>query len=187
MSGEESRTKGKLFEHQVARFLEEQGWTSMLGRRFSGKIALRPHDCDIFARKRSWGWSLVVVVCLLLVGAGLASLFPAELPVELQELLTPWGIAAGFVLWLPASSRTTKYVWIECKNLQQSIKRDLVMKLKDQFQDAIKARGTWECWLVSTSRFDEDAVAHAMAHGVRCYQAVEPDGHGMRLRRVDTV
>lgn len=51
MSGEDSRTKGKLFEQQVARFLEKHGWTPTLGRPFEGRVATRPHDCDIFAKK----------------------------------------------------------------------------------------------------------------------------------------
>ena len=189
MSGEESRTKGKLFEQQVARFLEKRGWTPTLGRHFDGKIAVRKHDCDIFARKRSVGWSLVAIVCLLLVGAGIAHWLNL-LPVELQELfsreVTPWGIVVGLMLGPLATKKSTKYVWIECKNLQQSIKRDLIMKLKDQFRDAAKMRGTWECWLVSTSRFDEDAIAHAKAHKVTCYQVVEPGGRNMALHRVDS-
>ena len=71
------------------------------------------------------------------------------------------------------------------QDLQQSIKRDLIMKLKDQFKDSrAPLVGSWECWLVSTSRFDEDAVAHAKAHGVRCYQAVGAGERGMALHEV---
>ena len=186
MSGDLSRNKGKLFEHQVARFLEERGWKATLGRHFDGCIALRKHDCDIFIERRSVGWTIVLVACFLLVGAGLASLFQAELPVEIQGF--PIWVAAppGFLLCLIATKLSTRYAWIECKDLQQSVKRDLIMKLKDQFRDAIKARGVWECWLVSTSRFDEDAIAHAKAHKVTCYQVVEPGGRNMALHRVDS-
>jgi hypothetical protein len=185
MSGEESRSKGKLLEHQVAAFMRERGWKPILGRPFSGKIALRKHDCDIFARKRNWGWSFLMVLCFALFGVWLFCWFEL-LPLELPQEVAPGGILAGVVLGPFALTRSTKYVWVECKCLQQSIKRDLIMKLKDQFRDAVKEVGPWECWLVSTSRFDEDAVAHARAHGVRCFQVVEPGGRNMALHRVDS-
>ena len=193
MTGEDSRSKGKLFEHQVAAFMTKRGWQPTLGRHFPGRIAVRKHDCDIFAKRRSIGWSLTASVCFLLVVAG-AAYWSGWLSARLQEDDVPtgfltslnWLAPLGFLLGSLAAKRSTKYVWVECKNLQQSIKRDLIMKLKDQFRDASKMRGTWECWLVSTSRFDEDAIIHAKAHGVTCYQVVEPGGRNMALHRVDS-
>ncbi len=177
MSGEDSRTKGKLFEEQVARFLEKQGWQPTLGRHFRGKIAVRKHDCDIFARKVDAGWIVAALACFALAVASGAGALDAEY----AGLLAPTGLLFG----LFCVTKSTKYVWIECKNLQQSIKRDLIMKLKDQFKDSrAPLVGSWECWLVSTSRFDEDAVAHAKAHGVRCYQAVGAGERGMALHEV---
>jgi hypothetical protein len=191
VSGEDSRTKGKLFEQQVARFLEKRGWKPTLGRPFDGRIAVRQHDCDIFAQKTSLGWSLVVVACFLLVAVGVvywSGSFPTEcLPRETQgfvwllNLLGPF----GFLFGLFAVKMSTKYVWVECKNLQQSIKRDLIIKLQYQFRD-VRKFGSWECWLVSTSRFDEDALAHAKAHKVTCYLAVESGGRNMALHRVES-
>jgi hypothetical protein len=183
VSGEDSRTKGKLFEQHVARFLEGRGWKSTLGRPFPGRIALRKHDCDVFVQRLDLGWALMTLTCLVGLGCGLAYWF------GLFELhvVGALGIApVSFLFLWAASRRSVKYVWIECKNLQQSVKRDLIMKLKDQFQDAKKPRGSWECWLVSTSRFDEDAIVHAKAHGVRCYQAVEAGGRNMALHRVES-
>ena len=187
MTGEEIRSKGKLFEKQVARFLEKQGWKPTLGRPFRGRIAVRPHDCDIFAKRTRPGFVLVTMFCLLLVGVAVAYWFgwlPAEF--EVQELGWVFDSLAliGFLGGPLVAKRSTQYVWVECKNLQQSIKRDLIMKLKDQFRDATKMRGVWECWLVSTSRFDEDAIAHAKAHGVRCYQAVAAGGRSMALHEI---
>ena len=180
MSGEDSRAKGKLFEQQVARFLEKQGWEPTLGRHFDGKIAVRKHDCDIFARKIDAGWVLAALSGFVLaVGAGAGALDGTY--VEYEWPLTIVGLLVG----LFCVTKSTKYAWIECKNLQQSIKRDLIMKLKDQFKDSrAPLVGSWECWLVSTSRFDEDAVAHAKAHGVRCYQAVGAGERGMALHEV---
>lgn len=177
MSGEDSRTKGKLFEEQVARFLEKQGWKPMLGRHFRGKIAVRKHDCDIFARKVDAGWVIAALACFVLAVASGAGALDAEY----AGLLA----ATGLLLGLFCVTKSTKHVWIECKHLQQSIKRDLIMKLKDQFKDSgAPLIGSWECWLVSTSRFDEDAIAHAKAHGVRCYQAVGAGERGMALHEV---
>ena len=180
MSGEESRTKGKLFEQQVAKFLEKQGWQPTLGQHFHGKIAVRKHDCDVFATKTSVGWSLLAIGCFLLGGVGIAS-WSGLFATDTASLALP-----SLLVGLFAASKSTRYVWIECKTLQQSIKRDLIMKLKDQFRDAKKAVGSWECWLVSTSRFDEDAIAHAKEHGVVCYQAVDAGGRSMALHRVDS-
>ena len=188
MSGEESRTKGKLFEQQVARFLEKRGWVPTLGRFFDGRIATRPHDCDIFAKKRSVGWSFVAVTCFLLMAADLAYWFlPTWLSPELREAggLLSWLTPPSFLLGLFAAKRSTKYVWVECKNLQESIKRDLIMKLQYQFRD-VRKFGTWECWLVSTSCFDEDAIVHARAHKVTCYRVVEPGRRNMALHRVES-
>ena len=78
MSGEDSRTKGKLFEEQVARFLEKQGWQPTLGRHFRGKIAVRKHDCDIFARKVDAGWVLAALSGFVLAVAGGAGALDAE-------------------------------------------------------------------------------------------------------------
>lgn len=181
VSGEDSRTKGKLFEQQVARFLEKRGWTPTLGRPFAGRIATRPHDCDIFAKRRNGWWSFLAIVCFSLVVAGIAYWSGVEEVGQPLGLLTPFWLLVGLV----AAKRSTKYVWVECKNLQQSIKRDLIIKLQYQFRD-VRKFGSWECWLVSTSRFDEDAIVHARAHKVTCYQAVEPGGRNMALHRVDS-
>ena len=204
MSAEENHYKGKTFEEQVARFLEKRGWTPTLGRHFKGRVAVRKHDCDIFAKKRSGGWTFVAIVCFLLViarGSYWLGLFSTRLPEELQELVPTfqalprwlqavirslnWLTPLGFLLGLIAAKHRTKYLWVECKNLQESIKRDLIMKLQYQFRD-VRKFGTWECWLVSTSRFDEDAIVHARAHKVTCYRVVEPGRRNMALHRVES-
>lgn len=187
MSGEENHHKGKTFEEQVARFLEKRGWETMLGRHFKGRIAVRKHDCDIFATKRSLGWRLVTLVCLSFAGFGVAywfGWFTADLPHRLLRSMD-WLVPLSFLLGLLAAKRSTKYVWVECKNLQESIKRDLIIKLQYQFRD-VRKFGSWECWLVSTSRFDEDAIVHARAHKVTCYRVVEPGRRNMALHRVDS-
>ena len=181
MSGEDSRTKGKLFEQQVAHFLKKRGWEPTLGRPFRGRIAVRQHDCDIFAKKTN-GWLVfLAIVCFSLVVAGIAYWSGVEEVGQPLGLLTPFWLLVGLV----AAKRSTKYVWVECKNLQQSIKRDLIIKLQYQFRD-VRKFGSWECWLVSTSRFDEDAIAHARAHKVTCFQVVEPGGRNMAMHRVDS-
>jgi hypothetical protein len=183
MTGGASREKGKLFERQVAKFLEKQGWEPTLGQHFDGKIAIHKHDCDIFAKKTNVGWTIVAAACLSSVAMVVAYWF-GVLPAELQIGSSINLLAIGFLLGPIAAKRSTRYVWIECKNLQQSIKRDLIMKLKDQFRDTMARRGSWECWLVSTSRFDEDAIAHAKAHRVTCFQVIDPGGRSMALHEV---
>jgi hypothetical protein len=187
MSGDESRTKGKLFEQQVAKFMTKRGWATILGRSFKGRIAVRQHDCDIFAEKLNVGWGFVAISCLLFIIAGIAywtGLLSRFQNGWLRELNL---LAPTSLLFLRiAAKKSVSYVWVECKNLRQSIKRDLIMKLKDQFNDARKPRGSWECWLVSTSRFDEDAIAHAKAHNVTCYRVIESGGRNMALHRVDS-
>jgi hypothetical protein len=96
-----------------------------------------------------------------------------------------WSVPLSFLIFIIAAKRSTKYVWVECKNLQGSIKRDLIMKLQYQFRD-VRKFGSWECWLISTSRFDEDAIVHARAHKVTCYRVVEPGRRNMALHRVDS-
>lgn len=188
MSAEENHYKGKTFEEQVAHFLEKRGWTPTLGRHFKGRVAVRKHDCDIFAKRTRPGFMLVTMFCLSLVAVGVAYWFgwlPPEF--EIRELGWVFDSLAliGFLVGLLAAKRSTKYVWVECKNLQESIKRDLIMKLQYQFRD-VRKFGTWECWLVSTSRFDEDAIVHARAHKVTCYRVVEPGRRNMALHRVES-
>jgi hypothetical protein len=181
MSGEDSRAKGKLFEQQVAKFMTKRGWKPTLGRPFRGRVALREHDCDIFAQKTN-GWLVfLAVACFLFVGTGVAYWLGVEEVGRPVGLLVPFGFSIGLL----AASLSTKHVWVECKNLQQPIKRDLIIKLQYQFRD-VRKFGLWECWLVSTSRFDEDAIAHARAHKVTCYQVVEPGGRNMAMHRVES-
>ena len=99
MSAEENHYKGKTFEEQVARFLEKRGWTPTLGRHFKGRVAVRKHDCDIFAKKRSGGWTFVAIVCFLLVsarGSYWLGLFSTRLPeTPIAPITAPWALTNG--------------------------------------------------------------------------------------------
>jgi hypothetical protein len=191
MSGQDSYEKGKAFEQQVASFMQSCGWKTTLGRHFYGKIAVRSHDCDIFAKRTSARKIFAAVLSFLYFGVGVAywcnSLTPYLQSVCWSlNVLAPLSLLVGVL----AVKNSTECVWIECKNLQQSIKRDLVIKLNSQFRDAVNAGSLPKfCrrsyWLVSTSRFDEDAIAHAKAHGVSCYRAIDLGSRKMALREIN--
>ena len=106
MSGGESREKGKLFEQQVARFMEKRGWKPTLGRPFRGRIAVREHDCDIFAMRRSVGWSFVAAACFSSVVL-VVVYWLGVLPVELQIGGSINLLAFGFLLGPLATKRST--------------------------------------------------------------------------------
>ena len=71
---------------------------------------------------------------------------------------------------------STTNVWIECKDRKASIKRrdvfDLVSKAKDVYQAVKKGKQALyfdKLMIVTTSRYDSDAIALANQEGVACY------------------
>jgi len=71
---------------------------------------------------------------------------------------------------------STTNVWIECKDRKASIKRgdvfNLVSKAKDVYQAVRKGKQDLyfdKLMIVTTSRYDTDAIALANQEGVACY------------------
>jgi hypothetical protein len=68
----------------------------------------------------------------------------------------------------------TRHVWVECKDRKSSTKRADIMKLTSSVADVRQNdRAPWkpdEVWFASSSRYDQDAIAIAKEHGVRCFQ-----------------
>jgi len=71
--------------------------------------------------------------------------------------------------------RSSIDIWIECKDRKTSIKRkdisDLVSKAKDVYQATIRGKQDFyfdTLMIVSTSRYDFDAIALANQEGVAC-------------------
>lgn len=149
-------------------------------------------------RIASYGIALLAIACLLLetfpeeAGRfGNAAVWLAKLGsgVEararsIHASIAPYavallGIACG---WLAgaAKKRVERHVWAECKDRKSTIKRRdinvLAAAVADVRDDASSAR--WrpdEVWFASTSAFDQDALAFAREHRIRCLH-VAPDG-----------
>ena len=75
---------------------------------------------------------------------------------------------------------TARRLWIECKHLSRSIRRNDISVLEVNATDVVSANmagkesTVFDGWVfVSSSRFDEDALARASTHNILCVQATD--------------
>ncbi len=201
--------RGKDFEEYVALYMEAFLGVTRIERNLpvKGKVADRPYDCDVHGIVESRGWRLVSggSIALFLLGVG-AIVIPEHLGDvgstvqeagrQVESALGPetagWGIAIlSVIAWVAAllgKKKARRHVWVECKERSKgSIKRTDINKLADAVADVCAFTGAkWrpdEMWLVSSTRFDIDALNFARERGVRCFEATEDETSetGVRL------
>jgi len=149
---------------------------------------VHPYECDIHGIIRQPIWQVIHWVGVAaLVGAMAALISPGSITsVEdagkaieagLGPKFTGYGLALlgaiGIVVGSMGKTRHTRHVWVECKDRKTSIKRTDINKLASSVEDVRgKENPDWapdDVWFASTSRYDQDALAFAGEHGIRCF------------------
>jgi hypothetical protein len=94
------------------------------------------------------------------------------------------GIACGLVVEF-AKKRIERHIWTECKDRKSTVKRKDISILVGSVADVRDedSGAEWrpdEVWFASTSPFDQDALAFAREHRIRCFH-VGSDGRLIEL------
>jgi hypothetical protein len=197
-----SRKSGKPFEEAFARYLESATGIQQTELRelMKGKVTARPWECDIHGVGRSPVYRALCIGASLIFLFGLTRLFVPTLfndaTAGLQDAgqgvettiqsslgysVQGWGVAilgaALFYVGWSHLKKTTRHIWVECKDRKTSIKRTDVLKLVQAAEDVrANPQSKWsptELWFAATCTFDQDALSVARDKGVRCFQAVD--------------
>jgi hypothetical protein len=67
----------------------------------------------------------------------------------------------------------TMEVWVECKDSREPVSRESVAILKHNVDDVRRKRSGWKpthVYLVTASRFDQNALRLALSYGFRCFE-----------------
>jgi hypothetical protein len=193
-------TKGENFEKATAEWLEDELGAKVVRLReiVKGKVADRGYECDVHAKFVSPFWRFVKSASVALIVAALLTFTSPGLLPDIEALATwvegQWpelagsGLFAlgvlGVVLAYMGNKRSTRHVWVECKDRKTSIKRVDVVKLAAAVEDAGEIEEPkWvpsATYFVSTSGFDHDALEMAQAKGITCFKS--KDGVFSKLR-----
>ncbi len=184
------RNKGEEFELGFREYMkDEEEFTKVHHKELcKGKVADRPHECDLHGVKYSGFFRFLYVGGLVaFILAVAAVLFPEDLG-EVKEtadeavasfdpslveysLFIVAGVAWAAAFW--GKKATSKHIWVECKHRRTRVKRDDINKLQIAVEDVRAFDGAkWkphEVWFASTTPFDQDALNFARQHGVRCF------------------
>lgn len=199
------RNDGSKLEQQVAEWLRRRGYSARTNQHVRGEEAVRPYEVDVQATLRDRRWQRILLAALATVAVAVFISFSSA-PEARQAATAINQTAASFSPGLAGSGvfllgtvaaivaliglqRSTRRVWVECKDLKVRVKREHVNKLQGSVSDVRKLRsdGLGSKWkptsvmLVSRSGFDQDAIAVARANKIECYEA---DAAGA-LTRVD--
>lgn len=184
--------KGGRFERQFAEHMREQlGFEKVKRNEWcKGSVSDRGYECDIHATDYSQIGLRVYQLGLVVVGVATLAFF---MPMEFQWMrdfaagfavsgsadaansgLLVLGALAAWAGWM-GKRKSTKHVWVECKNRKSTIKRTDINKLVGAAEDvrALRANAKWvpdELWFASKqSAYDQDALNFAREKGVRCF------------------
>jgi len=196
------RDKGQEFELEFRDYMKsEKGFQKVHHDVIcKGKVADRPHQCDLHGIQYSLAFRALTFVGIAVFVLALAALaFPDDLGevkntadtlvAKFDRGLVQYSLLiVGAVAWIVAyvgKWATATHVWVECKNRRGRVKRDDINKLHIAVEDAKEfEEAKWrpdEVWLVSTTEFDQDALNFADEHGIRCY--VWQDGRAHLVQR----
>jgi hypothetical protein len=173
------RNSGKAFVADFERYMRRRRYNTELNPPMKGKRMDRPWDCDIHGWRTSLFRSLLAVLFLAIcIGAVFVNRSPEQAKAmfgldftDLSELSIPVAVLAGFFALL-AWANSNHHVWVECKDLKSTIKRDHILKVVDACKDVKRFDGKWkpnEIWFASSSEYDVDALNYARHEGVRCF------------------
>jgi len=160
---------GTEFERRVERWLQRsRGAVTQRRSRHPGHIAKWPYECDVQATISPARSMTAFVASAFMFVMSIVCLAADAVDVGAVMMLFAVGIGGASLL----ASRSSRRIWIECKDRDSSVTRLDVLKLADAVDDVRNGRALWvptEAWLVSSSRFDRDAVAFARERDVRCW------------------
>lgn len=185
---------GKSFEIQFADWMEDElGYNDTKIREWvKGKVSDRGYEVDVHGIYFDRKWDLIRKSGIILIMLALAAIFlPREfkwfsnitnqiigsiVPDLVGFSLLVAGVA-GFIIAYKAKARTTTHAWVECKDTKASVKRAVIQKLAKSVEDVRNSTDAkWypdQVIVVSSSRFDHDALALADEEGITCYEKTE--------------
>ena len=154
-----------------------------------GRIAVRPYEVDIKARRFDRLWEAVRLLgiyfmCVALLSAILPELRAFRYSIEhavgtIVPSLASYGLGilglVAFVLGIHGRDRSVTHAWVECKNTRTAVKREQVMKLAACIEDVRRGgSANWEpdvvFFVAGETGFDQDALNFTREHGFVTYQ-----------------
>jgi hypothetical protein len=173
---EPSRNDGTGLESRFAKWLlDVHGFHRVEQRqRIRGRISTEVYEVDVLAERyryllwtvSRWGWP----------GFGWAVVIEVLYAFIFNEI-PPTALVVSSVAFLLAGGVADKYkttsVWAECKDIKASVGRETVAILKHHVDDVRNNTTGWKpthIYLVTSGRFEQNALRLAYAYGFTCYE-----------------
>jgi len=188
---ERSNAKGEELEQHFAEWMKRKlRYTQVVFRhQVKGRVADRPYEVDIKARKFDARWEAarllgVALVVLAALSAYLPELRGVRYAIEqavgsLVPSLASSGLfvlgVVAFIIGIKGRDRSVTHTWVECKNTKAPVKREHVMKLAAYIEDVEADRDAkWRpdrvFFVAGEAGFDQDALNFTREHGFVAYQ-----------------
>ncbi len=166
--------KGKDFEQEVAEYMKKKlGYTdTQLNERLKLNEDTRPWECDIHGRRYSMPWENIRKLGIVFATLSMLILLSGQKETGLFFLVLAIGV--GLVSKVGKSLDRSVDVWVECKNLKSTVKRDHINKLVTTISEVKRSKNAeWKPQAVlffSASGYDKDAIYFAKRNNIICYR-----------------
>jgi len=205
-----AQEKGAAFEVLFAEHMKAAfGFSeAKLNQKLKGKLAANAYEVDVVGVKKRPLWLVVYVVALLIMAAGILTLYSPKMVPQVTSRMKAAGTrvekvvgfrktgvgilaigVAAFGFGVMGDRKSRRRVWVECKNRKATITRADMFKTIGSVDDVRAHAGRrkkdaiHDVWYVSTARYESDAITFAKAKGVKLFLAVERSD-GVEFKRV---
>lgn len=177
-----TRQKGTELEMEFAAYMEKElGFEdTILNSKIAGKISTNEYEVDILGSKLSAQGKkqkefgiFLFVVSIVAFALGMMDVY--WLDDTFMFIICGGLVISGVVMGMAAQNKY-EHTWVECKNHQSKIGKDVIVQLNSKINDTQslkdKKHAIHNRWLVSSSGFVPNSLRFANEHGITCYEKV---------------